>query len=208
MHDDDIPFNTLFSWLDRLYAQAIKGGLGTDSAEKLAHHYLSTFSDIHQAADSLVSWESSKAATSGFITGLAGIITLPVALPAGLTGLLFIQFRMIAAVAILGGYSPDDLRTRHLAYICLGGSVAKELLHNTSMHFISQLSFKALEAASEKTITTLMMHSAVGVATGSASRLIPLMGGIISGTLDWLLVRSSGALAGEIFLPGITPHHN
>lgn len=208
MHDENIPFNTLFSWLDSLYAHAIKGRLGTDSAKELAHHYLSLFSDIHLAADSLVTWESSKAATSGFITGLGGIVTLPVTLPAGLTGLLFIQFRMIAAVAILGGYSPDDIRTRHLIYICLGGSLAKELLHSTCMHYISQLSFKALEAASEKMITTLIINSASGVAAGSVSRLIPLAGGIISGALDWLLVRSAGALACEVFLPDIPLQHN
>ncbi|CAM3643097.1 hypothetical protein BS639_22705 [Rouxiella silvae] len=200
MHDDDIPFSTLFSWLDSLYLQAIKGGLGTDSAKELAHHYLTVFPDIQQAAENLVIWESSKAATSGFITGLGGVVALPATLPVGLTGLLFIQFRMIAAIAILGGHSPDDIRTRHLIYLCLGGSVAKELLHNAGLHLFRQLSLAAVETVSEKAMTTLMTRITTGVAAGSAARRLPLVGGIMSAGMDWILVRSAGALAREVFL--------
>ncbi|MFS7159298.1 EcsC family protein [Serratia proteamaculans] len=200
MNDEEFPFNTLFGWLDILYTQAIQGRLGTDSAKKLAYHYRSISPDIHQAAESLITWESSKAATSGFITGLGGVVALPVTLPAGLTGLLFIQFRMIAAVAILGGHSPDDIRTRNLIYLCLSGSVAKELLHSAGMHLFRQLSSSALETMSEKVITTLMKRIITGVTTGSAARLLPLMGGIISGGIDWLLVHAAGALAREVFL--------
>ncbi|KQN68490.1 hypothetical protein ASE99_03830 [Serratia sp. Leaf51] len=200
MHNEDIPFNTVFSWLDNLYLQAIKGGLGTDSAKQLAHHYLCVFPDTNQAAENLVIWESSKAAISGFISGLVGVVALPVTLPAGLAGLLFIQFRMIAAIAILGGHSPDDIRTRHLIYLCLGGSVAKELLHNAGLHLFRQLSSAALETVTEKAVTTLMTRITTGVAAGSVARLLPLVGGIMSGGMDWVLVRSSGALACEVFL--------
>lgn len=200
MQDEDVPFSTLFSWLDSLYAQAIKDGMGTDSAKELAHHYLSIFPDVQQAAENLILWESAKAATSGFITGLGGAVALPVTLPAGLTGLLFIQFRMIAAVAILGGHSPDDIRTRYLIYLCLGGSVAKELLHNAGMHLFKQLSSATLRALGEKAVTTLMTQITTGVAAGSAARLVPLVGGIISGGIDWALVRTTGALACETFL--------
>lgn len=200
MHDEETPFNTLFGWLDILYTQAIQGGLGTDSAKELAYHYRSISPDIHQAAESLITWESSKAATSGFITGLGGVVALPVTLPAGLTGLLFIQFRMIAAVAILGGHSTDDIRTRNLIYLCLGGSVAKELLHSAGMHLFKRLSSSVLENMSEKAVTTLMTRITTGVAAGSVARLLPLVGGIMSGGMDWVLVRSSGALACEVFL--------
>jgi|SRR5476649_88838 len=200
MHNEEFPFNTLFGWLDILYTQAIQGGLGTDSAKELAYHYRSISPDIHQAAESLITWESSKAATSGFITGLGGVVALPVTLPAGLTGLLFIQFRMIAAIAILGGHSPNDIRTGHLIYLCLGGSVAKELLHNAGLHLLRQLSSAALETVTEKAVTTLMTRITTGVAAGSVARLLPLVGGIMSGGMDWVLVRSSGALACEVFL--------
>lgn len=200
MHNEDIPFNTVFSWLDSLYLQAIKGGVGADSAKELAHYYLSIFPDTQQAVENLVLWESSKAATNGFITGLGGVVALPVMLTVGLTGLLFIQFRMIAAIAILGGHSPDDIRTRHLIYLCLGGSVAKELLHNAGLHLFRQLSAVALETVTEKAVTTLMARITTGVAAGSVARLLPLVGGIMSGGMDWVLVRSSGALACEVFL--------
>lgn len=200
MHNEDILFNTIFSWLDNLYLQAIKGGSGADSAKQLAHHHRCVFSDTNQAAENLVIWESSKAAISGFISGLGGVVALPVTLPAGLAGLLLIQFRMIAAIAILGGHSPDDIRTRHLIYLCLGGGVAKELLHNAGLNLFRQLSSASLETVTEKAVTTLMTRITTDVAAGSVARLLPLVGGIMSGGMDWVLVRSSGALACEVFL--------
>lgn len=200
MHDEETPFSSLFLWLDSVYNQAIKGGLGADSAAQLAGRYLDAFPVVHQAANSLVIWESSKAATSGFIMGLGGVVSLPVTLPAGLTGLLFIQFRMIAAVAILGGFSPDDIRARHLVYVCLGGYAVKELLHSAGMNFIGQISVRTLRDVSEKTVATFITRIATGFSTGSTVRLVPLVGGIINGGMDWLQVRSAGALACEVFL--------
>ena len=66
--------------------QAIDGVPPLSSAGNLAEEYLIDIS--YESADervvALIRWESVKNFTSGFLTGLGGVITLPVTVPAAL----------------------------------------------------------------------------------------------------------------------------
>ena len=44
-----------------------------------------------------------KCTTSGVVSGLGGIITLPVAVPANIANVLYVQMRMIACCAYMVG---------------------------------------------------------------------------------------------------------
>ncbi|MEI7384700.1 EcsC family protein [Pectobacterium versatile] len=199
--DESDFFKNLQHWLDMLYDQAIQGFSGMDSAQKLADNYRQAFPTKKDAIDNLIRWESIKAATSGFITGLGGIAILPVTLPASLTGLLFIQIRMIAAIAIISGYSVYDIRTRNFIYICLGASAVKETLRLGGGHLLSRLSNKGVQKISKLVTTKLAGQLATGRLLGTASRYTPLLGGFIGGGLDWMTVRGTGEFARHVFLP-------
>lgn len=101
---------------------------GLDSAEELAASYAKEGGPAYEQANSLIRWQNTKSATSGFITGLGGLITLPVALPANITSVLFVQIRMIAAIAQLGGYDVKDDKVKTLVFACLTANSAKEVL--------------------------------------------------------------------------------
>ena len=45
-----------------------------------------------------------KCGTSGLVTGLGGLITLPVAIPANISSVMYVQMRTIACIAKMGGY--------------------------------------------------------------------------------------------------------
>ncbi len=45
-----------------------------------------------------------KCTTSGFLTSLDGAITMPVAIPANVASVLYVQMRMIAATVYMMGY--------------------------------------------------------------------------------------------------------
>lgn len=65
------------------YDKAINGGVpGIDTAIELADNYLKKKGSLEENVNSLIRWQNTKSATSGFLTGLGGIITLPVAVPA------------------------------------------------------------------------------------------------------------------------------
>lgn len=199
--DQNNSFKNFSRWLDMLYDHAIQGIPGMDSAQKLADNYRQAFPTKNDAVANLIRWESVKAATSGFITGLGGIAVLPVTLPASLTGLLFIQIRMIAAIAIIGGYSVYDIRTRNFIYICLGTSAAKETLRLGGEHLLSRLSNKVVQGISKLVTTRLIGQLATERLLGTAPRYTPLLGGFIGGGLDWLTVRATGEFARHVFLP-------
>ncbi|WP_257575197.1 EcsC family protein [Vibrio parahaemolyticus] len=85
------------------YDKAINGVAGLDSAQELALSYIKESSDPISQANSLIRWQNTKAGTSGFLTGLGGLITMPVTLPANITSVMYVQIRMIAAIAHMGG---------------------------------------------------------------------------------------------------------
>lgn len=80
-----------------------------------------------EQANSLIRWQITKASTSGFLTGLGGLLTLPLTIPANMTSVFYIQLRMVAAIAHMGGYDVRSDQVRTLAYTCLCGSAASDI---------------------------------------------------------------------------------
>lgn len=75
--------------LDWAYEKSVNGVAGLDSAIELADSYVDGNSDSpYERANSLIRWQNTKAATSGFVTGLGGLITLPVAVPANIASVM------------------------------------------------------------------------------------------------------------------------
>ncbi len=64
------------------YEKAVNGVPGLDSAYDLAADYMKSNDSLYSQANSLIRWQNTKAGASGFLTGLGGIITLPIAIPA------------------------------------------------------------------------------------------------------------------------------
>ena len=87
--------------LDWAYDKAVNGVRGLDSAQDMADDYLKGEGALIDKVNSLIRWQNTKAGTSGFITGLGGLLTLPLTLPANITSVLYVQIRMVAAIAIM-----------------------------------------------------------------------------------------------------------
>jgi uncharacterized protein (DUF697 family) len=62
------------------------------------------------------------AGAQGMLTGLGGVLTAALAIPANITGLALIQARMVAGIAHLRGYDLDDARVRNAILACMLGS--------------------------------------------------------------------------------------
>lgn len=120
--------------LEWSYDRAVNGIPGFDSAEEMANDYLKNDGDLVEKVNSLIRWQNTKASTSGFITGLGGIITLPVAIPANIASVIYVQIRMIASIAHMGEYDLRDDRVKSLVYVCLCGNAAKDILKNVGVN--------------------------------------------------------------------------
>lgn len=90
--------------LDKLYSSALNGiPMVSGSIDDLVEDYLSKYETVEEAAAALVRAQVVKCGTSGFVTGFGGLITLPLMIPANMSSVFYVQMRMIAAVAAMGG---------------------------------------------------------------------------------------------------------
>ena len=75
--------------LDKLYESSIQGiSKVSPPIDRLANDYLQKNQNVEAAAKKFINYQIAKCTTSGFLTGLGGLITLPVAIPANISSTL------------------------------------------------------------------------------------------------------------------------
>jgi len=193
--------------LDWAYEQAQANIPGMGSAIDLAKSHLKSAGGAREKAiDDLIAWQIGKAGAAGFVSNLGGIITMPVAVPANLASVLFIQIRMIQAVAYLRGYDINDEQVRTLSLVCLVGSGVTAFAEEMSVNLGIKLSRRIVTKISQETL--IKINRAVGfrllARAGSAgfinlTKIIPFVGGIAGGAFDAVLTRGIGTVAKERF---------
>lgn len=82
----------VMSALNKCYEAALNGLPNTPNCYEIAEQYLNKYGDAEKATAAFAKWQIMKCSTSGFITSLGGILTLPVAIPANLASVWYIQF--------------------------------------------------------------------------------------------------------------------
>lgn len=193
--------------LDYGYDKAVNGLPGMETAEELAASYLKPEGILLDQAVTLVNWQISKAATSGFLSGLGGLITLPVAVPANITSVLYVQIRMIAAIASMGGHDIRSDQVRTLVYMCLCGSAITDILKDIGIQVGTKLTKTAINKISSVTITKI--NQTVGFRlvtkfgqTGAINlgKAVPFLGGVIGGTVDAIATKTIGKVAINTFI--------
>lgn len=193
--------------LDYSYNKAIDGLPGLDTSEELAQNYLIGDGALEDKAKRLVKWQMAKAGTSGFITGIGGLITMPVAIPANITSVMYVQVRMIASIAVMGGYDIRSDQVKSLVYMCLCGSAVTDIVKDVGINVGTKLSITAINKISGATLTKI--NQAVGFRlltkfgqTGviNLGKSIPFVGGIIGGTVDGVSTKTIGNIAINTFL--------
>jgi hypothetical protein len=131
--------------LNTIYDSSISGkGVFGESIQKLADEYVQRYGRTEKAIDKLVSNQRLKSTATGFVTGLGGVVTLPVAIPADLASSLYIEIRMIAAIAAIRGYDVESDEVRTLIYLCLVGNTAGDILKQAGIKCMTDLAAKKL----------------------------------------------------------------
>ena len=198
--------------LDFAYDKALNGMPGVDSVAELAADYLEEFrsgkvATLEEAANSLIRWQNTKSATSGFVTGLGGLLVMPVTIPANLASVYFIQIRMIGAIAHMAGYDVRNDKVKALIYSCLVGNAAKEVLKDVGIQLGKKLAQTSINRISGEVIKKI--NQAVGFrlltkagTTGvvNLSKAVPILGGVIGATVDAVATNTIGNMAVEVFV--------
>jgi len=204
---EEISESKIMKVLDWSYEKVVGGVTGLDSAYELADSYMHDSDSKYEQANSLIRWQNTKAGTSGFVTGLGGLITMPVTLPANITSVLYIQIRMIAAIAHIGGHDLKDDKVKILVYACLVGNGAKELIKNAGIQIGTKLATNAIKNISGKALTQINQKIGFRLVTKfgekgviNLGKAIPALGGLIGGTVDSITTNTVGNTARDIFI--------
>lgn len=204
---NNLTENKIMDVLNWSYHKAVQGVAGLDSAYDLADDYLKQHGSLHDQANSLIRWQNTKAGTSGFLTGLGGIITLPVAIPANVASVMYVQIRMIAAIAHMGGYNLNDDRVKSLVFICLTGNAAKDILKDVGIVVGKKLAENAIKNISGKTIVAINRKVGFRLLTKfgekgviNLGKAIPLLGGFVGATFDSVSTNTVGNIARDTFI--------
>lgn len=207
-NDGDSKESAIGKVIDWAYDTAVDGLPGFGTAEALARDYMSSNGNKPlDAANSLIRWQNTKAATSGFLTGLGGIITLPVSIPANVASVMYVQMRMIAAIAHMGGHDLRQDRVKGLIYACLTGNAVKDVLKDVGITVTQKLAMNAIKNISGATL--IKINKAVGFrlltkagTTGvvNFTKAVPFLGGVVGATFDGLTTNTIGNIARDVFI--------
>ncbi len=188
------------------YEKSVNGLPGMGTAIELASDYMKQGGSVEEQIDSLIRWQNTKAASAGFVTSLGGAITLPVAIPANIASTLYVQMRMIAAIAHISGHDVTDDRVKTLIVVCLTGNAANEVLKDTGIMLSTKLATTAIKKISGKTITRINKAVSFRLLTKFGStgvinlgKMVPILGAVVGATFDGVTTNLIGNKAKEIF---------
>lgn len=190
--------------LRRILEVAIDGTENIPGARASAKRHLQKHGGaVDDAVDALIDFHVRLASANGFATNIGGIASLPVAVPANLTGVAVIQVRMVAAIAHLRGYDLNDNRVRTALVMCLlgGESVARNIVNGklpTSPLAIATA--PVFDPELDQRVAQEVLSDLVGRVGGRnialvVTKRIPLIGGGVGAVLDGIATHQIGRYA-------------
>jgi uncharacterized protein (DUF697 family) len=198
--------STFLQAFDWAYGRALDGVPGFDGAEELAAKYAARHATPDAAIKALIRSQTGLAGSAGFLTGIGGFISLPVAIPANLASALYIQVRMIAAIAHLRGHDVRTPEVRGLALACLTGSKAAKTLKHAGTRLgvrvtrdIAGWASPALLKKAERAAGLSATAAAGAANVAKMGKLVPVVGGVVSGGVDAAITQLIGRTADRVF---------
>lgn len=200
----------MMNLLDSLYSKCIQGiPMISSPIEKMADDYLQHNATVEDAAKDMIHKQVIKCTTSGFITNLGGVITLPVTIPANVGSVMYVQMRMIACAAYMAGYDVHTDQVQTLVYACLAGVSVMEVAKKAGIkigqkgleNLIDKIPGKVLIAINQK-VGFRMLTKFGETGAINLGKAIPVVGGVIGGGFDFIDTKFIGNRAYNQFIKG------
>ena len=175
--------------------------------EDLANNYLQKHDSIPIAAKHFINYQIAKCSVSGFITGLGGLITLPVAIPVNIGSVLYVQMRMIACLAYMGGYDTNCDQVQTLVYACLAGISLDQIVKQAGIKCGGKLAMSLVKKIPGTVLTKINQKVGFRLITKFGSKgiiniakTVPVVGGVVSGGFDFTETKIIANRAYKLFV--------
>lgn len=196
--------------LDKLYEQSVQGiSKVSPPIEELANDYLRKSKAVDTAAKRFINYQTAKCTTSGFLTGLGGLITLPVAIPANVGSVMYVQMRMIACLAYMGGYDTNSDQVQTLVYACLAGISVDQILKQAGIQFGTRFTMAMVKKIPGTVLTKINQKVGFRFLTKfgtkgiiNIGKAVPFVGGVIGGGFDFVETKAIANRAYKMFIRG------
>ena len=177
-------------------------------AVDMARDYSRGSGTLEDKVNSLIRMQNTKAASSGFLSSVGGITTSLVLLPANVTSVLYFQIQMVSAIAVMCGLDPKDDRVKALVLQCLACSSATDILKTFGVEGGKRLTTALIckiprawlaainRALGIKLVTKFSEKGAIVL-----GKTVPLIGGLIGGSVDLYTTNRIGNVARDLFVP-------
>lgn len=178
--------------LDSCYEKCLNGvSMVSPSVEDMADDYLNKYPTKEEACKAMLNNQIVKCTTSGFVTGFGGFIVMPIAIPANISSVIYVQMRMIACTAYMAGYKLNSDQTQTFVYACLAGVALNNALKQAGIKVGIKLANGVIKKIPGKVLTKI--NQKVGFrfitkfgTTGvvNLGKMIPGVGAIVGGGFD------------------------
>ena len=188
----------------------LDNGIGPlSSASDLADEYRrKPYRSDAERVQGLIRWAVAKNATTGFVSGLGGLITLPVTVPGSLAASLAIQVPMVGAIAQIYGHDLKDEQVRTMILLCMVGTAMEEMVKQAGVAVGNKVAIQTLKTLSGKVLIDINKRVGFRLLTKFGEKgvvnlvkLVPLAGGVVGGTIDGTTCYAVGQAADKAFRP-------
>ena len=195
--------------MSKCYQAALDGLPGSKSCEELAQEYMDRYKASTIAARELIKQQLLKCSASGFITGFGGLLTLPVTVPANVASVLYVQMRMIAALAAIGGYDVHSDEVQTLVYLCLVGSSLTDVVKSTGIKIANKVTTNMLKKLPGAVLTKINQTVGFRLLTKFGTKgavnlvkVVPVAGALVGAGIDYGSTKLIADKAYNAFLLG------
>jgi len=182
--------------IERLMDVGIDGRGRLGSAQKVADSARAAHADSDGAVDAIVRSHLLLGAACGFVTGVGGFVTMPIALPANVLGFYLVATRMVAGIAATRGYDIRQPEVRSAILLALVGADAEDLLKKAGYAGAGRLANLAAERLPGPALMALnkgigfRLLSRIGRKSLTRfGRVVPLVGGVVGAGVDTFLLK-------------------
>lgn len=204
-NENSLTHSKMMQTLDWAYEQTMTGLPGQKSIDQLVQDYLTRY-DPETAINKLVRSQKTMATTSGILTGLGGILTMPVTIPANVVSVILVQMRMIAAIANIRGYDLKSDQVRTLVYATLAGTSVIDIVKKTGITIGDKLLVGVVQRIPGKSLQKINQAVGFRLVTKfgtkgviNMGKTIPLVGAVVGGSLDYATTSVIAKLAKKNF---------
>lgn len=176
-------------------------------AREYAEARIRQMDGVEPAIRRIVLETTSASASNGFVTGLGGLVAMPITIPMNFLGGAMLNVRMVGAIAAARGWDLDDPAVQQLLLQVVAGETAAASVRAIGVTMGAEFTKQAIKRIPRETILAVnrkvgfMLLAKYGTKRSAITlaKAVPLVGGVVGGTVDAGFTRAAAGVAKKVF---------